>query len=416
MTREFHLGNRKRLYERLKKNSVVVLFSGRLTRKTADEYYPFWADRNFVYLTGLKKEELVLVAEISDTDVKETLYLLPPDDHQERWTGARVKPWQVDEISGIANCKYVETLESDLHRLFLSGNYENLYLDFNRLTPDEPDSPAYILCKKAQAVYPFLTIKSITPDIRTLRLIKQPCEIEAMMKAEEITAAGIKAMMHASKPGMYEYQYKAVWDYTLGQYSPEGSGFPPIISAGKNNFCIHYYAYTGQAMDGDMVLNDVGAKWDEHITDVSRGWPCNGKFTERQKLLYACMYATSNHMFDIIRPGMPMKDVDGTIRRYNYERLKDAGVLDKWEDIGKYMWHGGAHHVGYDTHDDVQTPEIIQPGMVFCVDIGVYHEEWGIGFRLEDNCLVTEDGCVNLSTATPRSVEEIEDEMQKNYF
>lgn len=92
MTREFHLGNRKRLYERLKKNSVVVLFSGRLTRKTADEYYPFWADRNFVYLTGLKKEELVLVAEISDTDVKETLYLLPPDDRLEKWTAPVSNP------------------------------------------------------------------------------------------------------------------------------------------------------------------------------------------------------------------------------------------------------------------------------------------------------------------------------------
>ena len=416
MTREFHLGNRNRLYDRLKKNSVVVLFSGKLTRKTADEYYPFWVDRNFLYLTGLRKEGLVLVAEISETDVKETLYLLPPNDRLEKWTGARVKPWEVDEISGIANSKYIETLENDLHRIFLSGHYENLYLDMNRLTPDEPDSEAYALCKKVQNIYPFMTVKSVTNDIRALRVIKQPCEIEAMKKAEEITTAGIKAMMHASKPGMFEYQYKAVWDYTLEQYGPEGPAFPSIISAGKNNFCIHYYAYTGQAMDGDMILNDVGAMWDDHMTDVSRGWPCNGKFSDRQKQIYECVYATSNHMFDIIKPGMPMMDVDATIRRYNYERMKDAGSVDKWEDIGRYMWHGGAHHVGYDVHDEVLVPEKIQPGMVFCVDIGVYHEEWGIGFRLEDNCLVTEDGCVNLSAATPRSIQEIEDEMKKKVF
>ena len=416
MTREFHLGNRNRLYDRLKKNSVVVLFSGKLTRKTADEYYPFWVDRNFLYLTGLRKEGLVLVAEISETDVKETLYLLPPNDRLEKWTGARVKPWEVDEISGIANSKYIETLENDLHRIFLSGHYENLYLDMNRLTPDEPDSEAYALCKKVQNIYPFMTVKSVTNDIRALRVIKQPCEIEAMKKAEEITTAGIKAMMHASKPGMFEYQYKAVWDYTLEQYGPEGPAFPSIISAGKNNFCIHYYAYTAQATDGYMILNDVGAMWDDHMPDVSRGWPCNGKFSDRQKQIYECVYATSNHMFDIIKPGMPMMDVDATIRRYNYERMKDAGIVDKWEDIGKYMWHGGAHHVGYDVHDEVLVPEKIQPGMVFCVDIGVYHEEWGIGFRLEDNCLVTEDGCVNLSAATPRSIQEIEDEMKKKVF
>ena len=91
----------------------------------------------------------------------------------------------------------------------------------------------------------------------------------------------------------------------------------------------------------------------------------------------------------------------------------DAGVLDKVENVGKYMWHGGAHHVGYDVHDVVARPEKVAPGMVFCVDVGIYHEEWGIGFRLEDNCLVTEDGCENLSAAIPRTVEDIEDVMRK---
>lgn len=79
-------------------------------------------------------------------------------------------------------------------------------------------------------------------------------------------------------------------------------GFPSIISAGKNNFCIHYYSYQGQAQDGDMVLNDVGAQWDNLITDVSRGWPCNGKYSEKQKLLFNCALETSNHMFSIVKP------------------------------------------------------------------------------------------------------------------
>ena len=80
------------------------------------------------------------------------------------------------------------------------------------------------------------------------------------------------------------------------------------------------------------------------------------------------------------------------------------------------MWHGGAHHVGYDCHDAIVTPETIAPGMVFCVDIGIYHEEWGIGFRIEDNCLVTEDGCENLSAMTPRTIQEIEDCMKKGLY
>lgn len=156
-----------------------------------------------------------------------------------------------------------------------------------------------------------------------------------------------------------------------------------------------------------MVLNDVGAQYDHLFNDVSRGWPCNGKFTEKQRLLYTCAYNTSQHMFSIIKPGMKMADVDRLAREYNYTQLKAIGLCETYDDIGKYMWHGGAHHVGWDTHDLVEA-EIIEPGMVFCVDIGIYCEEWGIGFRLEDNCLVTEDGCENLTASIPRTIEEIE--------
>lgn len=216
-------------------------------------------------------------------------------------------------------------------------------------------------------------------------------------------------MMRASKPGMYEYQYKAEFDYALAQRGVLAPGFPSIISAGNNNFCIHYYDYRGQSKDGDMILNDVGAVWDYEINDVSRGWPCNGKFSERQKLLYQCAYNTSEYMFRTLKPGIPMKEVDNMVRKYNFEQLKQAGVCSNYEDIGTYMWHGGAHHVGFDVHDVVDAKErLTAPNMVFCVDVGIYHEEWGIGFRLEDNCLITENGCENLSHAIPRTIEQIE--------
>lgn len=159
-----------------------------------------------------------------------------------------------------------------------------------------------------------------------------------------------------------------------------------------------------------MILNDVGAQYDHLFNDVSRGWPCNGKFSERQRLLYTCAYRTSQHMFSIIRPGMKMADVDRLAREYNFEQLKAIGLCDRYEDVGRYIWHGGAHHVGWDTHDLVDV-DIVEPGMVFCVDIGIYCEEWGIGFRLEDNCLITEDSCENLTASIPRTIEEIESVM-----
>ncbi len=414
MEKTFFIGNRRRLYDMLEPQSLLVLFAGTQVRKSADAYYPFYADRNFVYLTGIEQRESVLLArKDGDGTVTESLYLLPKDLMAERWTGKRLSSVEAEEASGISDVRNLEKFHTDFHALIMGGKYLRLYLDLHRQALEDADRQAHVFARMVQEKYPHVPLKSMNPFVRKLRTIKQPCEIAALRRAEEITKAGILAMMRASKPGMFEYQYKAEFDRALGQFSPKEAGFQSIISAGTNNFCIHYDAYTGQAHDGDMVLNDVGAQYDNLITDVSRGWPCNGKFTQRQKLLYECALATSDYLFSIICPGMKMADVDATIRRYNAQRLVEAGVMESVDKVGTYMWHGGAHHIGFDVHDAVETPEVIQPGMVFCVDVGIYHEEWGIGFRLEDNCLVTEDGCENLSAGIPRTVEEIEAVMCK---
>jgi len=415
MDKQFHINNRKRLLERLKPHSIAAVFSGNEIRKTNDEYFPFFADRNFVYLTGLEgKNFILLMMKDGEEAFRERLYILPPDPMAERWTGRRIKPVEAEALSGISDVRYVDAFEADFHRLASAGLYENVNLDLFRVSPDDIDRPAHKLLRLVQREYPYLKIDNLNPHLRSLRLIKQACEIQATKKAEIITGEGILAMMKASRSGMYEYQYKAEFDHALSQHGPQMAGFPPIISAGANNFCIHYYDYTGQAQSGDMMLNDVGAQFDGHITDVSRGWPVNGQFTERQRLLYECALATSDYMFSLIKPGMKMADVDGTIRTYNAERLVEAGVMKSVDEVGKYMWHGGAHHIGYDVHDVVGAPEVIAPNMMFCVDVGIYHEEWGIGFRLEDNCLVTETGCENLSRAIPRTIQEIEDVMLRS--
>ena len=420
MERAFHENNRRRLYDMMLPGSILLIFSGEEIRKTNDEYYPFFADRNFYFLTGLTCKEAVLMAVKDGSGTRERLYLLPPDPLAERWTGRRVKPAQAEAVSGVRDIRGVSHFHRELHDLLSGGHYSltpsafsHVYLDLFRASIADIDRPAHRFTRLVQSDYPFLHVENASLLLRKLRLIKQPCEIEALRRAEEITGAGILAMMRASRPGLWEYQLKAEWEHAIGQYGVEGDGFPPIISAGANNFCIHYYSYDGQARGGDMVLADVGAMWDGHTADVSRGWPVNGRFTDRQKRIFNCLRQTSDHLFSLIRPGFPMADVDATIRAYNAQLLQEAGVLADAADVGRVMWHGGAHHIGYDVHDVVERPERVAPGMVFCVDIGVYHEAWGIGFRLEDNCLVTEDGCENLSAAIPRSVEDIEDILRR---
>lgn len=408
MNSSFHAENRRLLYGNLESDSISIFFSGSPMRKSADEDYPFFTNRNFLYLTGIDQKKSVLLSEVHGSEVKETLFILKSDPMAERWTGKYYSVQESQDQSGITNIDVDTNFLFILDRSLNSGHVKNIYLDFDKLHTEELDNDAFKLASYIKTSYPFINIKNSHWILRNLRTFKKPCEVEAMKKAQIITKAGIEAMMRASKPGMYEYQYKAEWDYTLAQHCVLAPAFPSIISAGKNNFCIHYYSYRGQAQDGDMILNDVGACWDNECNDVSRGWPCNGKFSEKQRLLYECAYNTSNYMFSILKPGLPMKFVDETIRKYNFEQLKNIGLCHEFEEVGKYIWHGGAHHVGYDVHDVVDYTLDLAPSMVFCVDVGIYCEEWGIGFRLEDNCLITENGCENLSAGTPRSIEDIE--------
>ena len=416
MNNQFHKENRETLYQSLTPGSMLLLFSGQPVRKTGDEDYPFFADRSFVYYTGIEQVNSIFAAMRDTASTEEILFMLPPDMMEERWTGKRLTPSEASEFSAVTTIRFLDSFLFFLKQKINSG-LSTIYMDFDRMKENEyPVRPAFQLAEWLRKNYPFVKLENINPQIRLQRTIKKPCEIEAMRYAETITAEGIKAMMLAAKDEMYEYQLKAEYDYALAKRGVIYPGFPSIISAGQNNFCIHYYAYKGQMHNGDMVLNDVGACWDNEINDVSRGWPVNGKFSEKQALLYTCAYHTSNHMFDILKPGLPMKFVDEEIRRYNAEQMKLAGVIKDVNEVGTYMWHGGAHHVGYDVHDmvDIQSGQrLLEPGMVFCVDVGIYHEEWGIGFRLEDNCLITETGCENLSVVTPRSIEDIEAFMGK---
>ena len=404
----FHQQNRTMLYSRLPVGACAVVFAGKAPRQSADAYYPFFANRNFVYLTGMEEPELILLAVKESDGVRETIFLRPEDAMAERWTGKRIHRDAAESVYGFSEIQYVQDFENVLFRLVRAGHLSSLWLDFDMESPCEAPNEARRLAKKAQRAYPFLPQKNLNPLFRDLRTVKAPCEIDAMRKAAVITGEGIKAMMRACRPGMKEYELKAEFDRALAVRGVLTPAFPSIICAGENNFIIHYYDYTGTVHDGDMVLNDVGACWDNECNDVSRAWPANGKFSEKQALLYRCIYHTSEYMFSILKPGIPLNKIDDIAREYCFEQLRGIGLIDDYKDIRRLMWHNGAHHVGYDVHDCVNGEGVTEPGNVFCVDIGVYCLDWGIGFRLEDNCLITENGCENLTRAIPRSIEEIE--------
>ncbi len=413
MTPEFYQNNRRRLAEQLPNHSLALFFSGFAPRKRADEDYPFFSDRNFVYLTGISRDAgLILAVKKESGGYSEKLFLLPADLMKERWTGRRTKADEASALSGVRDIGYT----ADFEPYFAASldTVKSVFLDIDETRDVRDHTEAHRFAAAIREQFPWLEVKNSRPILAGLRTIKADCEIAAMREAVRITGEGIRAMMRGARDGMKEYEIKMLYDNALVKNGCLEPGFPSIISAGQNNFCIHYYAYQGTAHDGDMVLCDVGACYDFVGCDISRGFPLNGRFSDRQKKLYEAVYATSQHLFGIIRPGYPMEEVDREAKRFCYEFLHEYGLVDSFENIGKLMWHGGSHHVGFDTHDIVIRPEKVAPRMVFCVDIGVSCEEWGIGFRLEDNCLVTPDGCENLGVNVPRTVEAIEAEMRRS--
>lgn len=182
------------------------------------EDYPYFANRNFLYLTGIKQANIYLVTWVTEGGCREILYLLLPDILAERWTSRHIKEQEVQDISGITNFANVENFQKDLEAFLCYDDIFKVYLDFDEAFHESGANDAYRFGDMIKEIAPYVRLRNLHPNIRRQRTIKKPCEIEAMRKAVSITKAGIEAIMRASHPGIYEYEYKAEFDYALAKH------------------------------------------------------------------------------------------------------------------------------------------------------------------------------------------------------
>ena len=224
-----------------------------------------------------------------------------------------------------------------------------------------------------------------------------------------ITRDGIHAMMKAAKADMYEYQLEAVFNKVLADAGVREPAFTSIVSGGRNNFYIHYEEPMGMLRDGDLILTDVGAAKNQYVSDISRAFPVNGRFTAGQKEVYSIALKVNKELMGLLVPGKTsFDDIEAHARRRVGEELVAAGYLGKDEDVRKYYWHPGTHHIGLDVHDVGPRGKPIEPGMVFTIDVGIYIEDKNIGFRIEDNVAITETGYEHLSSEIVREIDDVE--------
>lgn len=408
MSPKFFVENRKRLMEALPEDSIVVLFAGEAPKKSADEQYPFTPNRHFYYLCGIAEAGVKLMLVKEKGNISEYLFIQKSDPVREKWVGKTISAEEAKVVSGVAHICYFEDFESVVHRHLTYGTLKHLGMDFERDGFDAPESRELSFAKACQARYPFVGVRNVHEIISRLRMVKSEEEIALLREAIAVTDEGIKALMRHAKAGMYEYALEAHFDYVLKSRGIRDYAFKTIAASGANATVLHYEANHSQIPEGAMILFDLGAQYQYYNADISRTFPVSGQFSERQKVFYNMVLEAQRRVIAAIRPGVRLGELNEIVKAYYLEALGELGMAQTQDDVRRYYYHGVSHFLGLDTHDVGSGAIPLEPGMVITVEPGIYIEEEAIGIRIEDDVVVTAEGCEVLSSEIIKTVEEIE--------
>lgn len=409
---------RKALMENKQGPCMICIFSGTAPMRSADEAYPFSVDRNFYYLTGIDRENMILTLyKDFSGNVTETLYIEPYDEVMAKWVGGRMRAAEATEISGIESVQDVGSFEDSLNSTIVRsrglGKF-HLYLELWRYNKDQADTPAHVLAKKVQTLYPAVSIEEIFGDMTALRAVKSEEEIALMRKAQEATRIAVEAMMKQAYSGVNESELEGAFDFALMKQCVRQHAFPSIVAGGGHATTLHYCSNDSIVEDGQMVLIDLGAAVGHYCADISRTFPVNGKFTDRQKEIYNTVLEAQNLIIRSAKPGMTLRQLNDMVVDFYENKLDELGLRKDGKTVRDYYYHSVSHQLGLDCHDICTERErMLKPGMVITVEPGLYIEDEAIGVRIENDVLITEDGCIDLSADILRTVEEIEAFMAK---
>lgn len=408
MNKEVFINNRKKLMDKIEDDSILIMFAGKAPKKSADEVYPFTPNRNFYYLTGINEPDVIMVCAKKNGQCDETLFIKKADPIKERWVGKTISSEEAVCASGISDVRYIDDFEAVVHMMIFDKGFKNVCMDLERDGFSEMNTYSEEFAKALKNKYTYINIKNIYNELGLIRQIKSKEEIEEIIKAGKITTKGVESLMKNAKAGMMEYELEAYFDFVLKQNGVKDYAFKTIAAAGMNGTVLHYSQNNCQIKDGDLILFDLGAQLNYYNSDITRTFPVNGKFTERQKTIYNIVLKAHSDTINAIKPGVNFQDVLKAARVSLAESLKEIGLIKSDEELLKYYFHSVSHHLGLDTHDVGPRDNDLKEGMVLTVEPGLYIPEEGIGIRIEDDVVVTKDGCEILTKDMIRTVDEIE--------
>lgn len=399
---------RKQVLKQMEQQSVLILYSGIASHVSADEYYPFEANRHFFYLTGLRREHMILVMSKNGDVLKTTLYIEEADPSAERWTGKMVTAEEARETSQISDVRFLDSFEPNMNYMLAATEIKHVYFDCYRHQKEDMADYNLIQAQEFAAAYPGIAVHNLWPIVTRLRMQKDAAEEELLRKAVDITGKALEHVMKNLQPGMKEYQVQANFEYMIRYLGAEGVSFSTIAGSGKNGTMLHYETNQDTCQNGSLVLLDLGAKYQGYCADITRTYPVNGKFDERQRKVYDIVLKANRAVAAAAKPGLTTRDLNDICKKILAEGCMGLGLIQEENEIGKYYMHGVSHHLGIDVHDVALDAVKLAPGSVISDEPGLYIDEWEIGIRIEDDLMITEEGCVVLSEQIIRDADEIE--------
>jgi Xaa-Pro aminopeptidase len=447
---------RARVAKQLGKDDIAIVPTAPERQRNRDSDFQFRHDSYFYYLTGFTEPNAWLVI---TGDGKSLLFCAPKDLEREIWDGYRLGPDAAPGMLGVDAAQSVNELDAQMPKLL--ENKGAVWFPFGIHQGLEARIAGWLQHVRARVRYGALCPeeqKDLCTIVDEMRLVKDAHELDVMRRASQISAgAHVRAMKMSAKwlregKDLREYHLDAdlLHEFRLGgsQYPAYGS----IVAAGANACVLHYRADAAKIVSGDLVLIDAGCELDGYASDITRTFPANGKFTGPQRELYDLVLASQQAAVDVTKPGSRFTDPHEASVKVLAQGMLDVGLLDK-NKVGtlsdviekrsyfQFYMHRTGHWLGMDVHDcgnyvepsevgkieerkDPLSGEIIknrparllQPGMVLTIEPGLYvrpgegvpEKFHHIGIRIEDDAIVTKDGCELITRGVPVNGDEIE--------
>jgi Xaa-Pro aminopeptidase len=452
-------------------DAIAVVPGAQEVRRNGDVNYEFRQSSDFFFLTGFDEPDAVAVINPAHAKERYVLFVRPRDREMETWNGRRAGVEGAVATYGADAAYPIEALDEKL-REYLIGRSTLFYRLGNAAFDGRITRLVVELrAARARGLQAPVALEDPGPILHEMRLRRSPAELARHRRACAISRdAHIEAMRYA-RPGLHEYQVQAALEFVFRASGSPRNGYPSIVASGPNACILHYTENTRRMEDGDLLLIDAGCEYGYHSADITRTFPVNGRFTPPQRAIYGLVLKAQLAGIAAARPGARYEAVHEAARRVLAEGLVGLGLVPRGlEDTlamhhyREFYMHGTGHWLGMDVHDvgDYRIDgksRVLEPGMVFTVEPGLYFdleretatfhlreysedEMWerrlrlgmaaakrleeeekakaekvlhpipgefrGIGVRIEDDVLVTEDGSEVLTAGTPKTVDEIE--------